>query len=453
MKLKLRLFLAVFFAGMLLTSCSNIMGYGVLLWSLPEKNLSDGAIVPVYILSNINNVYVIGIPGTDEKIEIPLWQITSPESKKKAIQKQAVYAEYQHKYAKVMYDGLPIREDVVNTSNQVYRLRRDEIIKVLYKGEGQSPMTGGQPLPGDWFKVLASDGTSGWCFSYNLKIFDEREQDVAVEQVQKEDDTVLQSVLAKRWWPENYAPLIKADTINLEIIKQEYGFITGAVSGITRLNMPDPALNVSAPFVGVTNVNANVYKFTDSPFTMTIRNENVIVIQYTNEKGMPTSYTLVAFSDSVDNIIAKELARRQSVYNTIVGFGPEFRSSNYGILNFLDDNKFTWNGYSKLVTSKIIPSGTNGQGSIAVKYFISKNIGVTFDGVLTFSFDKSNKEVNFLYKIEADGLRLESLSSYQIKTGFVESRDTNPLVMFFAKSVTDNVNTQNSAKSTDEAGN
>ena len=37
------------------TSCSGIMGYGVMLWNLPESGLRDGDIVPVYIKSNISH--------------------------------------------------------------------------------------------------------------------------------------------------------------------------------------------------------------------------------------------------------------------------------------------------------------------------------------------------------------------------------------------------------------
>lgn len=434
MKLRLRFLFPLILAGLLLTSCSGIMGYGVLLWSLPEKNLSDGDIVPVYILSNINNVYVIGIPGTDEKMEVPFWQITTPVSEKKAEVKQAIYADYQHQYATVMYDGLPMREATVNTSNQVYRLRKDETIKVLYKGEGQSPMTGGEPLPGDWLKVMASNGTVGWCFSYNLKIFDEREQDVAVETVTKKEDTLLETVLATRWWPENYGPLIKNNQINLEVIKSEYGFSTGLESGTTVLNMPDPQIKVDVPYEGVENVNSNVYKFINSPFTMTVRNENTIIIQYMNEKGMPTSYTLIALSEGVNTVIEQEHARREEVYNTLVAFGPQFTSNNYGRLTFISENQFTWNGYSKLVDSQIIPTRVNGRGAVEVKYFLTNELSLQFDGVLTFTFENSNKEINFLYQIESDGLRLESLSAYQIQEGIVSSRDTNSLVMFFARS-------------------
>ena len=114
-------------------------------------------VVPVYIKSNISQTYVIGTNNEEERIEIPLWQITTPVSKGKIDDEAAKYAEYQHIYARVAFDGLPMREAAVNTSKQVYRLRKDEVIKVLYKGEGQAVMSGQNAMEGDWFRVIAKD--------------------------------------------------------------------------------------------------------------------------------------------------------------------------------------------------------------------------------------------------------------------------------------------------------
>ena len=105
------------------------MGYSVMLWSLPEQNLNDGDIVPVYIKSNISQTYVIGTMDSDQKFEVPLWQITEPASKSAAEKSFSRYAEYQYQYAQVALDGLPMRAEPVNTAKQVYRLRKDEVIK------------------------------------------------------------------------------------------------------------------------------------------------------------------------------------------------------------------------------------------------------------------------------------------------------------------------------------
>ena len=73
------------------TSCKDkIMGWSVVLWNMPEDSLQSGDIVPVYIKSNISHVYVIGLEN-GKKIEVPLWQLTEPLSKKKNLAQKARY--------------------------------------------------------------------------------------------------------------------------------------------------------------------------------------------------------------------------------------------------------------------------------------------------------------------------------------------------------------------------
>ena len=52
------------------------------------------------------------------------------------------FGEYRHTYASVAMDGLPMRAEPVNTAKQVYRLKKAETIKILYKGKGQAVYAG-----------------------------------------------------------------------------------------------------------------------------------------------------------------------------------------------------------------------------------------------------------------------------------------------------------------------
>ena len=77
------IFSVLFLIINLFISCSGgIVGYSVVLWNFPENGILDGEIVPVYIKSNISQVYVIGTENG--KTEVPRWALTSPESKRKA---------------------------------------------------------------------------------------------------------------------------------------------------------------------------------------------------------------------------------------------------------------------------------------------------------------------------------------------------------------------------------
>ena len=121
-----------------MSACSNAIGRSVVLWTIPEREISDGTVVDVYLKSNIAKTYVIADPVTGEELEVPLWKLSDPASKSKTNKLANLYREYSGMYACCLMDGLPIRAEPKNGAKQVYRLRKNEIIKVLYKGEGEA---------------------------------------------------------------------------------------------------------------------------------------------------------------------------------------------------------------------------------------------------------------------------------------------------------------------------
>ena len=157
-------------------SCSRL-GYGVLLWSLDDPPVDSGTVLPVYIKSNIEKKWVVGLPETTDsnnsfKFEIPLAQLEFSGNKRKAHEFAEIFAPHAMSYAESMLDGLPIRDAPDNNARRVYRLREGEVIKILGLSDGIPPIgTSGDPLPGDWFKVMTNDGVSGFCFSNRLRIY------------------------------------------------------------------------------------------------------------------------------------------------------------------------------------------------------------------------------------------------------------------------------------------
>ena len=416
------------------TSCSKKIGYSVVLWSIPEENLSDGTIVPVYIKSNISHCYVIGIPDTELKCEVPLWKISEPTSKRKVVDVQKKYAEYQHYYASVKRDGLPIRSEPQNTSRQIYRTREGEILKVLYKGNGAVVMAGNKPLEGDWLKVLTNDGSLGWCFSYNLNVYNENEKSVQNVVAAKEEnlyDDYMKKILSATWYPEEYQTMVNQRHVDLESINPEYKFETGYNSdGIVK--MTSEKMNFSFPFNGITKIGNRVYRFNDSNLTMTIRTSASIFLQYVDENQRQLTVNLSALSESIDTIIERETNRRINEYGKIASAGPTFSSSSYGKINFYPDNTFSWSGY-KLLTPSLIPDGAGGTGTVSIEYFLASALKSEYDGILTLKFDGNGKKVSFLYKIEPNGIRLEDVQRAKFKDKVVTEKSTNPVIIFFGK--------------------
>ena len=428
-----KLFILFVLFSLVFASCSGVMGYSVLLWNVPEHELEGGDIVPVYIKSNISHVYVIGTKNEKEKAEVPLWQLTEPESRRKAVKTAEKFKEFAHTYASVALDGLPMRSEAVNTSKQVYRLRKNESIKVLYKGKGQAVMSGNTPLEGDWLRVLTSDGTGGWCFSYNLRLYDvdKHGNRKGSEEVLNDDENVddLESVLSEIWYPDSYKSMIDSGRIDIEKLNPSYMFHLDSDSKKLYFNMPK--INKSWDFKGSALISDGQYKLTDIPIAVSVRREDFVVVRYTGENGKPEDFNFVTITQDLDELVQAEVDRRKVIYEKLYELGPYFKSSSYGSLEFKADNSFVWNG-NRLLVPSILPSVKN-KGNVRIKYFLSRTLSASYDGIITFVFDGIAKEVNFLYKIEENGLRFEDASGAVIKNNILTERSMSPLVIFFSK--------------------
>lgn len=424
------------FMSLFISCRGHVKGWSVLLWNLPEHQLQDGDLVPVYIRSNISQVYVIGTASG--KIEIPLWQITEPEMKLKAKKTAKKYAEYNHKYASVALDGLPMRAEPVNTAKQVYRLRKNENIKILYKGKGQAVYAGKNPLEGDWLRVLTSDGTMGWCFSYNLRLF---ETDINGNQINgqivEQVDTTsadLAEILKGVWYPDSYKAMIDSGRIDPCKINTNYFFHLDEESSKITFNMPE--VHKEWDYTGAeedkTIASATAYKLNDIPVIVSVRNSNYIVVRYTGESGKPEDFNLVTIDADINQLVQDEKARRETEFEQIYMFGPNFRSSSYGQLTLNKDHTFTWNNKNLLVPG-VLSSSAQNAGTVQIKYFLIRSLAQAYDGVLTFKFNGMNKEVNFFYKMEENGLRFEDATGAVLDNGTFKDRGISPLIVFFSK--------------------
>ncbi len=410
------------------------MGYSVVLWNVPEYNIADGTIVPVYIKSNISHVYVIENPETEEKIEIPLWQLSEPVKMKKAQAVAARYSDYEHTYARCVLDGLPIRADKVNTSKQVYRLRKGEVIRALYEADGVAVMTGKNAMEGKWLRVITNNGVMGWCFSYNLRLFQMNADGTSASddeiETAEERDEMIERITGTKWYPEIYSSMIKTGNIDFAEMSVEYGLTVDEEKSTVTMKLPK--FNVTEEYSELKKETDNVYKFDGTHFQVTVRNKNFLVIQFTNETGKPVTYNLISLDADIDKILSDERDRRADVYKSLCEFGPDFKSSNYGTLSFETGNTFKWSDFRLLVPS-VLTRQAKGQGTVEIKYFLSADLKKSWDGVITCRFEGMEEDVDFLYKMEKNGLRLEDATHAERKGSTIISRSQNSLVMFFAK--------------------
>lgn len=417
----------------LFSSCGSL-GYGVMLWGDQEHNIPDGAIVKVYIRSNISHTYVISSLDDNEKFEIPLWKITEPQSKSKAKKQAKKYEEYQGTFASVTLDGLPIRQDTINTSKQVYRLRENEVIRVLYKGSGAA-VSNGSNIAGDWLRVLTSTGTAGWCFSAKLDLY---KGSVSGERFYKEivtegdgADPVLEEALTKKWHPEYYSSFIRNRKIDLKRINDSYGFDFGSESKSASIVTDE--LNLNFAYEQLIKLSEGKYDFKGNSQKLQVKFEGADAITVTYlEKGKPKTVKFITMTEDLSEIVNAEQQRRIAEVKSIADNGPVFFSSNYGTISFTGNGQVTWRNYGLLVPN-VISREASGNADVKVEYFLSNQLKATYDGVLTFHFEGQSKPVNFFYKLTDAGLRLEESTGASIKDNTLTTRGTSPLIMFFSK--------------------
>ncbi len=420
--------------SLIFTSCSDkIMGYSLVLWTIPEQGISSGDVVPVYIKSNISHVYVIG-KESGEKVELALWQLTEPVKKNKLKSVIEKYSENAATYASVKLDGLPCRAEPVNTAKQVYRLRKGEIIKILYKGEGQKPMAGKTPLEGDWYRILTDDGTLGWCFSYNLNLYetDALGQRIGGAEIIEEDeeDEHWDLIAANVWYPDYFRSMIDNGNIDLTLIHPLYKFTIDLENKKVSLNTT--SIHESWDFDGYTKTDENEYSLNGTALKIIYRRANYIVLRYTDSSGKPQDLNFVTISENIADIVNAEKDRRSQAYMQIWSHGPIFSSSSYGKISFTEDGSFRWTGFKLLVPS-VIDAGTKSTGSASVKYSLSKELASSYDGLLTMKFDGMNREVNFLYKLEDGALRLEDTNEANFSGNQIKSRGVSPVIIYLKK--------------------
>lgn len=398
--------------------------------------MRDGEIVRVFIRSNISQVYVIEIPGTKERREIPLWQITSPESKSKSLKTAKLYENYIHTYAASKTDGLPIRAEPSNVARGVYRLRPNEVIRILYEGKGQPVMAGeGVELEGKWLYVLTTDGTLGWCYSYNLAIFETDENgnriggSVIANQTE-EDDEVMENIITGVWYPDDFRKLIADGTIDFSVINASHCFYVDTENN--RVNFTTPEIRESWNYNGITKSAADTYLFNDTPISITTRGDAGMIIRYAPQGLRPKDFEFVKFSTPIDEILDAERERRSLLYEELCSQSHIYQSSNYGTISFFNDGTFEWRDYDLLVPA-LIPNFAENTGTASINYILSKELSANYDGVITFSFSNTGTRMNFLFTMEEIGLRLEDASGVTMNGQIVTRRGLSPLVLFFSK--------------------
>jgi hypothetical protein len=423
---------------LLLSACSGRLGWGVLLWSSEEPAIFSGAVLPVYIRSNINKVWVLGIPkeyrrGKEDpdKFEVPLSHFELVGSRKKAVARAQAMGAYRQTYAENLQDGLPIRSSADNSAQRVYRLKGAEIIKILAQVEG-NPAVGatGDPLPGEWYRVMTDDGTTGYCFSYRLRFFEHTSGPLAVEAPGPggDEDPELDRVLSLVWSPEVYGTMANNSRFNLEDLSRRWGFFPGQDTGIAHVYVS--GLDQAFSYTGIKAAGNRTWRFEGTSLRMSLRSDTTLSVQFTDGGGALRTLLFVVLATDLEDLIVQESARREALLRGFYEQGPVFTSNNYGTLALNPDGTFTWTG-NRLLIPQVIPAGAQPGGSIVMDLYLAASLQQRYEGALTMHFDGISIPVRFMYIFDSQGLRIEYSPETSLDGNLVVRRASSPIVIYF----------------------
>ena len=416
----------------------------MLLWATDDPFIPSGTVLPVYIQSNIDRVWVVGLPDDLvtssglNRMEVPLAHLELVGNRERAETRAREFAPFALTYAENLQVGLPIRANPDNNARRVYRMREGDIIKVIDVSARGVPPLGvtGEPLPGRWYRVLTEDGTMGYTFSYRLRLFEHAGGPLAAPEVAAAAGFAgsdLDLLLSRTWQPESYLAMINSGRIDLDELSRRWHFNPGPENNVARIMMP--GINRSFPFASIVPTGTRAWRFDGTSLSAQLRSDTTLVVQFTEGGGSVRTLTFVSLPVDIDDLIAAEMTRRTSLYNEILNHGPVFTSSNFGTITFGANGVFTWSGFDLLVPQHI-PRSAQGTGTVSMDLFLSPALEGSHRGAFSMRFNGSDgREVATLrsmYSIDSQGLRLEIAPEANMDGVTVARRASSPMVMFFS---------------------
>jgi hypothetical protein len=399
-----------------------------------SPNLSIGQIVPVYVKSAIQKVYIVGIPSSGRKAEIAQWRIEFFPSKSKAKAFLKLFEPTRSLWALATRDGLPVRAKPETAGDRVYRLQEKEVVKIIKKTSGEVVKTGDQALEGDWYQVLCGDGTRGFAFSNTLTMFDTENQTAAQAAAgsRADRDDSIDLILSKTWRPEIFKTMIQDGHYDLDEFSMRYGMFSDLTKKQIRLELP--ALSEVFNYDEAVKLRANLYGFTGTSLQIQARGDDLLTLSFPDENGKTKAIVLVLVEDDMEALSRAEESRRQQILEGILSRGSTLASDTYGEISLTRSRRFTWKGY-ELLTPGVVPGGLGESGELLFDRYVDEDLAGTFSGVLNFKFDLLPKEdsVRFYYSLSPEGLRLEQMPPDAFDpTGLVaQKRAAGAVVAFF----------------------
>lgn len=401
------------------------IGYGVILWSSDNQQFATGSVVHILEESRLKGTYTVRNSETKNIAELPRYLVSFFKKASEAEDFAGRYDEYAPLLGRAEKDGLPVRETPEASGTRLYRLKKEQVFKIIRREE--EPSQEGE-LEGYWYEILTEDGVKGYCFSPYITIVNMYDQaDMAGGIKEKAPVSLL---LESPWRPEFFATLISNDTVDLTRIKREYGLFPDSNEKKIRLNLPNHTEEFT--YTDIVQAGSDTLRINGTPLEVTFIQDNRIAVIYSHQEKM-FNQTFVRLDTSLDDIIRKELENREEKFAGITEKSRIVSSSAYGTITFGEYPEFTWENFKRLVP-EVIPSDMDGSGKIDFNLFLGDELKGSYHGALKFHFNGTEPEAatRFLYTLQENGLRLTFVPPEAVEGSIVTRKNPSPVVLFFS---------------------
>ncbi|MDC7225620.1 MAG: SH3 domain-containing protein [Spirochaetales bacterium] len=408
----------------LYSSCGQqYIGYGVLYIEDSEQNLSEGKIYPIVQESEIRNVYTIEVEGAEAGIDVTRSSMSFHEKLTDAEAFAKDYSQWIDLYAVSLLNGLSIREEADGSAERLYKLREGQMIKIIGRNPGLVNIANHD---GYWYLVLTEDGTSGYCFDKNLRIFNAREVDADSSSVLNTEK--LNLFLERVYRPEYFQDLIRDNTLDLSRFRTTRGIFAYPDENKVVLSTKEHQLTFD--YTSISQNSSGRFIFEGSSLVVEVRTQNRIAV-YFNDNNQEYAEVMI-YIENMEELIEAELERRDLIFEEFENLAT-VSSTAYGRITFGPEKTFSWNSYKRLVPN-VIPETAGDSGHIALSYFPAPALRADYDGVVSFSFDNvpGGGLVNFLFTLSELGVKLVYVPQGDINKGIVEQESSSPLVIFMS---------------------
>ncbi len=416
--------LTLVLSAILLGACSGgDLGTGVVLWSTEELNASPGELIRVLEENRSTDSYLVQIDDQRPQ-SISRFRIQLFDTQEQAEQFAEEFSDVAPLYARSRQRALPVRNRPDTDSRAVYRLQEDELVKVLEVAEEEVTISG---LTGRWHRVLTETGSEGWSFGYSLNVYDVHEG-LAANDRDSDIPSLGQEVLDNVWRPSDYYDLVNDNTPVIEELDPEYGLFPDEDTNTIHFKTPD--FDEELSYAAITASGANHIRFQGTRLEIRRDGRNRLTAFLTTDDGEFT-VRLRSLSRDLEDILEREKERREEAIETFHAEGRRLGSSVYGEVRVDEDGRFTWDDLDEL-RPDVVPPHYGRSGTMAFRYFPSRNLRAQYDGVVSFQFDEApeDERISFLYELEGNGIRLTYVPLSQIRDFQVLSDSASSLVMF-----------------------